>query len=202
MICGPLEQQKSGGDSSLLLAQVLIQYNKETNALIRRKIKPGSDGVHLLRLPKPPIPLSWGRNVEPFDPTAAAGLSARLSSVSLEGRVTYGAASKTSAYGRWLLKQSTSAVSASLPSTAAAEEMLGPNVAPGASGETTKPPIRQTADAAEASSVACSTTSRCYETSDLPSFKIPDRSLGRWGHKDPFISVLINPGWEAGGLDR
>lgn len=59
--------------------QVVTQYNRDTNALIRRRIRVGSGGgaagggpggaggLVQVRVPPAPLPLSWGRTVRPYD---------------------------------------------------------------------------------------------------------------------------------------
>ena len=160
---------------------MLTQYNKDTNALIRRKIRPaggaaqrgGEDGgVLQIRIPPPPIPLSWGRNVEPFD--ASVSLSSRVSATSLgEGaRATHGAASRTSVYGLALLARQASEHTPP-PSQLAACEPAAPTPAPAP---------------ASSSGPSCS-----YETPDLLAFKF-DSGLSR---RIAYQAVLINTGWEV-----
>ncbi|EFJ41584.1 hypothetical protein VOLCADRAFT_98443 [Volvox carteri f. nagariensis] len=55
--------------------QVVMQYNRDTNALIRRRVTSagggadgGGGGLVQLRVPPPPLPLSWGRTVRPYQP--------------------------------------------------------------------------------------------------------------------------------------
>ncbi|GAX82521.1 hypothetical protein CEUSTIGMA_g9948.t1 [Chlamydomonas eustigma] len=94
--------------------QMLTQYNKDTNALIRRKVHHASDQedgetVKLIRLPPVPLPRSWGRSVEPFVPPAAVVVPSIVGGLSTachpSGRCFSGAASSASYYGKWLLKQ-------------------------------------------------------------------------------------------------
>lgn len=66
--------------------QVLLQYNRDTNALIRRRVRSaaqrdGSGAVAELRIPPAPIPTSWGRTVQPYEPPEA--LAASLAACSL-----------------------------------------------------------------------------------------------------------------------
>ncbi|GIL58616.1 hypothetical protein Vafri_13634 [Volvox africanus] len=70
------------GTSRHALNQVVMQYNRDTNALIRRRVTsgggggggngagsgPGGGGLVQLRVPPPPLPLSWGRTVRPYQP--------------------------------------------------------------------------------------------------------------------------------------
>ena len=167
---------------------MLTQYNKDTNALIRRKIRPaggaaqrgGEDGgVLQIRIPPPPIPLSWGRNVEPFD--ASVSLSSRVSATSLgEGaRATHGAASRTSVFGLYLLARKAS-LQAPPPSQLAA----------GGSAVPTPAPVPAPAPApASSSGPSC-----YYETPDLPAFKFDSGPSRRIAYQ----AVLINSGWEVG----
>ncbi len=58
---------------------VVTQYNRDTNAFIRRKVRVlDPDAIVQLRIPDPPLPLSWGRRVLPYAPPAIvdAGVAA------------------------------------------------------------------------------------------------------------------------------
>jgi hypothetical protein len=59
---------------------IIAQYNRDTHAFIRRRVRVADpDAILQLRLPPPPLPLSWGKAIKPFRPavvqTAAAGSS-------------------------------------------------------------------------------------------------------------------------------
>ncbi|GLC40002.1 hypothetical protein PLESTF_001771400 [Pleodorina starrii] len=69
------------GQSRHVMNQVVMQYNRDTNALIRRRVASGGSGgggaaaaaaagggLVQLRVPPPPLPLSWGRTVRPYQP--------------------------------------------------------------------------------------------------------------------------------------
>lgn len=48
---------------------IITQYNRDTHAFIRRRVRVADpDAILQLRLPPPPLPLSWGRAIKPFKP--------------------------------------------------------------------------------------------------------------------------------------
>jgi hypothetical protein len=52
--------------------QLITQYNKDTRALIRRRVRVADpDAILQIRVPPPPLPASWGRAVRPYAPRAA-----------------------------------------------------------------------------------------------------------------------------------
>ena len=144
-----------------------------------------------LRIPPPPIPLSWGRNVQPFDPedmALSSLLVSRLSSLSLScspvGRLPRGAASRGSVYGQWV-GRCHAAADSGFTEVATVGEAVTCTSFP--SGDTNLP---QRAEEAPAET-------SYYEVKDLPSFKFDGWSWKR----APFQAVLINSGWEISGSD-
>lgn len=82
----------ASGQSRHVMHQVVTQYNRDTNALIRRRIRVGSSGgaagsgpgaaggLVQVRVPPAPLPLSWGRTVRPYEeeeqhPPCSGGLA-------------------------------------------------------------------------------------------------------------------------------
>lgn len=51
---------------------IVAQYNRDTHAFIRRRVRVADpDAILQLKMPPPPLPLSWGRAIRPFRPAAA-----------------------------------------------------------------------------------------------------------------------------------
>lgn len=60
---------------------MITQYNRDTNAFIRRKVRVvDEDAILQLRIPLPPLPPSWGRAIKPYRPPTAAPMRASSSS--------------------------------------------------------------------------------------------------------------------------
>ena len=205
---------------------VLTQYNKDTNALIRRKVKGatrarggglggegvrggggGGGGILQIRIPPPPIPLSWGRNVLLYDPAVA--MATRFSSISLKGpssgisdgaadaaggaatpRLTYGAASLTSPYGL-AVASSRATLSAFVAATSATS--AEPD---GDAGQAAPRP--------KGASKASPTSSSYFKAASMVGFKfdqvLPAAAGGRagpGGRRTTYQAVLVNSGREA-----
>lgn len=48
---------------------MIAHYNRDTHAFIRRRMRVvDPDAILQLRIPPPPLPLSWGRAVKPYKP--------------------------------------------------------------------------------------------------------------------------------------
>eukprot|EP00889_Picochlorum_renovo_P004098 jgi/Picre1/31128/NNA_006482.t1 len=55
--------------SSKVRHRVVTAYNPSTQALVRRRIKVADpNAIQFIRIPPPPIPLSWGRVIAPYTP--------------------------------------------------------------------------------------------------------------------------------------
>ncbi len=55
---------------------VIAQYNRDTHAFIRRRVRVADpDAILQLRLPPPPLPLSWGKAIKPYNPNGVAAAS-------------------------------------------------------------------------------------------------------------------------------
>jgi hypothetical protein len=64
---------------------LITQYNKDTNALIRRRVRVvDPDAILQIRVPPPPVPPSWGRAVRPFVPRAARLAAAQAAAAAPE----------------------------------------------------------------------------------------------------------------------
>lgn len=58
---------------------IIAQYNRDTHAFIRRRVRVADpDAILQLRLPPPPLPLSWGKAIRPFQPAAGAPVCSSL----------------------------------------------------------------------------------------------------------------------------
>ena len=149
-----------------------------------------------LRIPPPPIPLSWGRNVQPFDPDDAAlssMLVSRLSIGSPDGsRPHRGAASRGSLYGQWVVRCRAAGAASGVVEVAADGKAAAAASTSFPSGFGSDTGLPQKAEAASAET-SCS----YYEVKDLPSFKFDGWSWKRAS----FQAVLINSGWEMDGSD-
>jgi len=48
---------------------IITHYNRDTHAFIRRRVRVADpDAILQLRLPPPPLPLSWGKAIKPYRP--------------------------------------------------------------------------------------------------------------------------------------
>lgn len=55
---------------------IIAQYNRDTHAFIRRRVRVADpDAILQLRLPPPPLPLSWGKAIKPYRPVIVAASS-------------------------------------------------------------------------------------------------------------------------------
>ncbi|KXZ44950.1 hypothetical protein GPECTOR_60g727 [Gonium pectorale] len=90
----PRQPRAGGGGSGAsrhAVAQMVTQLNRDTNALIRRRVAGGAsgggDGLVQLRLPPPPLPLSWGRTVRPYQPPEPCRLPEPYGAAAMAGTV-------------------------------------------------------------------------------------------------------------------
>ena len=168
----------AGGQSRHMLHQVVTQYNRDTNALIRRRIRVGAGGAAAiggalagggglvqLRIPPPPLPLSWGRTVRPYVPPEPMPPPEPL-----EGKPV----------------EATAATAA----PAASKEAVAAEGADGVAADVAAAAVA--AAAAEAAAAAC----RGYEAADLTRFPF-DKALGG----EP-VGLSGGNGLECGRADR
>ncbi|CAL5228471.1 g11612 [Coccomyxa viridis] len=66
---GPNQPRTGGLGHSKLRHQIVTHYNAVTQALIRRRVRVvDEDALYRIMVPQP-LPLSWGRTVQPYDPS-------------------------------------------------------------------------------------------------------------------------------------
>ncbi|KAG2431763.1 hypothetical protein HXX76_009259 [Chlamydomonas incerta] len=166
----------AGGQSRHMVHQVVTQYNRDTNALIRRRIRVGSAGgaaaagalaggcgLVQLRIPPPPLPLSWGRTVRPYVPPEPIPPPEPL-----EARPAAAAAAPPPA-----------------PPEPKEEGAEGADAA--AAAATAATAAAAAAAAAEAAAAEC----RGYEAADLTRFPFDKALAGK-----TYQCIMVNAGWQ------
>eukprot|EP00955_Chlamydomonas_euryale_P009611 102928-Chlamydomonas_euryale.AAC.1 len=162
-------------------AQVLTQFNRDSYALIRRRVRapPQADGttgdavsasIVQIRVPPPPIPLAWGRTVAPFTPFTPGAAPPPLPWMAAQGGQMRNGGGAAAAFK----KDSGALVAAAVDSAVCGEGEEGGEFRGGGEGVCGGPPPT------------------CYvEVSDVPCAAAAPPVMRT------YLAVLINSGWEA-----
>jgi hypothetical protein len=87
---------------------IIAQYNRDTHAFIRRRVRVADpDAILQLRLPPPPLPLSWGKAIRPFQPPgqSSSGADAAAAAAAGSAAAAGGAAAAGAVVPRGLVTQ-------------------------------------------------------------------------------------------------
>ncbi|KAF8068428.1 clcD [Scenedesmus sp. PABB004] len=170
---------------------MIAQYNRDTHAFIRRRVRVADpDALLQLRVPPPPLPLAWGRAVRPAGQRAVAGAAAG-------GGAAAAAQQQAPAAARGLLHQwhtlpasrncdPTSDGGGSSSQGAGARRAAPRRSASAHAARPRRPPVPPGAAGGTPPGDACAR----HVAHDIPGFAFGSLAVSE------FQAVLINTGWE------